>query len=238
MHFSFPIRNHAPEFFGVWCPIIPPIGPEVKPLELGPVKSARTIRDLAARFTPLSDSVAGYTHSRTSQEVIALAQLLESQKWMTGNFALGFAQVTPQGFIRATESNVVDSVTGFIAMWFDRSMDTARLNGLEPAIRAAGSVVSSILTRSTTRSFHRSENRSFLWRTSPDIVGAFISRRALQLGLPVFWTCRKDHLAQLHFDIRQYNCIDWMDEPDLAKRLQRRIEAVIGRGPVKQTDAG
>jgi hypothetical protein len=57
-------------------------------------------------------------------------------------------------------------------------------------------------------------------------------------GLPVFWTCRKDHLAQLHFDIRQYNCIDWMDEPDLAKRLQRRIEAVIGRGPVKQTDAG
>jgi hypothetical protein len=48
MHFSFPIRNHAPAFFGHrqiaaagegghGRPIFSPIGPKVKPLELGPV---------------------------------------------------------------------------------------------------------------------------------------------------------------------------------------------------------
>jgi hypothetical protein len=52
------------------------------------------------------------------------------------------------------------------------------------------------------------------------------------LGLPVFWTCQKDHLSGLHFDIRQYNCIDWTDTDDLAVRLRRRIEAVIGVGPI------
>ncbi len=56
---------------------------------------------------------------------------------------------------------------------------------------------------------------------------------AMGLGLPVFWTCLKDDLANLHFDIRQYNCIDWIDTADLAKRLKRRIEAIIGIGPIK-----
>jgi hypothetical protein len=52
------------------------------------------------------------------------------------------------------------------------------------------------------------------------------------LGLPVFWTCRQDDLDKLHFDIRQYNCIDWADPPSLQTRLTRRIEAVLGRGPI------
>jgi hypothetical protein len=54
---------------------------------------------------------------------------------------------------------------------------------------------------------------------------------ALGLNLPVFWTCRKDNLTDLHFDIRQFNCIDWNDPGELAHRLQKRIEAVIGAGP-------
>ena len=52
---------------------------------------------------------------------------------------------------------------------------------------------------------------------------------AIGLGLQVIWTCRKDHIEELHFDIRQYNCIDWETERDLAQRLQQRIEAMFGR---------
>ncbi|MFC1886373.1 hypothetical protein ACFLZM_04890, partial [Thermodesulfobacteriota bacterium] len=29
------------------------------------------------------------------------------------------------------------------------------------------------------------------------------------LGLEVIWTCNKNDIDKLHFDIRQYNCIDW-----------------------------
>jgi nucleoside 2-deoxyribosyltransferase len=52
---------------------------------------------------------------------------------------------------------------------------------------------------------------------------------ALGLGLPVFWTCRKDDLKNLHFDIRQYNCIDWADTVDLATRLSRELRPLCCR---------
>lgn len=54
---------------------------------------------------------------------------------------------------------------------------------------------------------------------------------ALGLNLPVIWTCRADDIGNLHFDVRQYNCIAWKDEADLAGRRQLRIEAIVGRGP-------
>jgi hypothetical protein len=53
------------------------------------------------------------------------------------------------------------------------------------------------------------------------------------LALPVIWTCRKDDMPNIHFDTRQYNCIDWETPDELANRLLKRIEAVIGRGPLK-----
>lgn len=54
---------------------------------------------------------------------------------------------------------------------------------------------------------------------------------ALGLGIPVIWTCRKDAMEDLHFDIRQYNTIDWESDEELARRLQHRIEATVGEGP-------
>ena len=42
-------------------------------------------------------------------------------------------------------------------------------------------------------------------------------------------------MSDLHFDIRQYNCIDWETPDELARRLKVRIEAVIGDGPLKAT---
>jgi hypothetical protein len=56
---------------------------------------------------------------------------------------------------------------------------------------------------------------------------------AMGLGLQVIWTCRKDDIPELHFDVRQYNCIDWENEAELAQRLQYRIEALFGRGPLR-----
>lgn len=50
---------------------------------------------------------------------------------------------------------------------------------------------------------------------------------ALGLGLPVIWTCRKDNLENLHFDIRQYNFIDWETGEELQERLTNRIQATI-----------
>jgi len=48
----------------------------------------------------------------------------------------------------------------------------------------------------------------------------------------VFFTCRKDDMEKLHFDIRQYNCIEWKeDKPEEFKiAITNRIEHVIGHG--------
>jgi nucleoside 2-deoxyribosyltransferase len=58
---------------------------------------------------------------------------------------------------------------------------------------------------------------------------------ALGLNTPVFWTCHEipedaPKEAQLHFDTSHFNFIMWSDLDELKVRLQRRIEAVIGRG--------
>ena len=53
------------------------------------------------------------------------------------------------------------------------------------------------------------------------------------LGIPVFWTCRKGDMDKLHFDIRQFNCIDWKTTEELATRLNVRLEAMLGAGPNK-----
>ena len=55
---------------------------------------------------------------------------------------------------------------------------------------------------------------------------------AIDLDLRVIWTCKKDQIKELHFDIRQYNYIDWETPTELAKRLQLRIEAMLGQGPL------
>jgi hypothetical protein len=52
---------------------------------------------------------------------------------------------------------------------------------------------------------------------------------ACQLSL----LAKKDEMEKLHFDIRQYNCIDWQTPEELAGRLQPRIEAMFGDGPYK-----
>jgi len=40
-------------------------------------------------------------------------------------------------------------------------------------------------------------------------------------------------MGELHFDIRQFNCIDWATPEELASRLCVRLEAVLGLGPNK-----
>jgi hypothetical protein len=41
----------------------------------------------------------------------------------------------------------------------------------------------------------------------------FETRFAIGLGLQVVWTYKKNEIAALHFDIRQYNCIAWRTGP-------------------------
>ncbi|WP_018317311.1 hypothetical protein [Bradyrhizobium sp. WSM2793] len=184
--------------------------------------------------------IVGLTHSHSDGDVQALARLLHDNGWLEEGYTGGIAQISPRGFMHASDSRVSESVTGFIAMWFDKSMDVARDQGLDPAIRAAG--YTPVIVSGVEHINKIDDEIVSQIRKSKFLVADFTGHRggvyfeagfAMGLGLPVFWTCRRDDLANLHFDIRQYNCIDWVDTTDLAARLTRHIEAIIGPGPVK-----
>ena len=77
---------------------------------------------------------------------------------------------------------------------------------------------------------------------APGVEPFFLSRKVTRymagfakgLGHEVLWSVREDHLADVHFDTRQYNFIRWQtnDLPGFAKALRNRIEATVGKGPL------
>jgi nucleoside 2-deoxyribosyltransferase len=54
----------------------------------------------------------------------------------------------------------------------------------------------------------------------------------LGLGRTVIWTCNKSDFDKVHFDTRQYNTIVYENTDELKTRLQFRIEAILGKGPI------
>ena len=94
-------------------------------------------------------------------------------------------------------------------------------------------------TASMTRSSHAYGRRRSLSRIFTGHRGGvyFEAGFALGLGREVIWTCRKDDMKDLHFDIRQYNTLDWEDPEDLATRLQHRIEVTVGKDPKTVVDS-
>ena len=127
-------------------------------------------------------------------------------------------------------------------MWFAEDLMPLWNEAIEPAIRLAGYDPKRI-------DQHEHVNRIddeivAMIRRSRFVVADFTGQRggvyfeagyALGLGLRVIWLCRDDELDHLHFDTRQYNFLVWKagEYADLAKRLQNRIEATLGRGPIK-----
>ncbi len=147
--------------------------------------------------------------------------------------SLGFEKV--EGLLRATP----DSSQAFVAMWFSEEMESAWKNGLCAGIASAGYDPFRISQKEHINKIC-DEIISEI-RRSVFIVADYTEHRggvyyeagfAAGMGLPVINTCRKGHMGDLHFDIQQYNCIDWETESELSDRLRKRIEAVIGCGPL------
>jgi len=131
-----------------------------------------------------------------------------------------------------------ESVNGFIAMAFDPSR---KLYGeaISEGIKAAGY---NPIRIDQVEHVNRIDDEIIARiRSSKFLVADFTMQRngvyfeagfMLGLGRTVIWLCDKVELSQVHFDTRQYNMIDYENAEDLKKRLQLRIEALLGKGPV------
>lgn len=193
-------------------------------------------------YNPVTPALVGVSYSEDPNDLGIILQYLQDEGFLTNELDPGGARrVTPKGHIAADElrSRRAASSQAFVAMSFSDEMKAAYDNGIEPGIRNAG--FSSMLIRNKEHANKIDDEIIAEIRRSAFLVADFTNHRqnvyfetgfAIGLGLQVIWTCRKDHVSELHFDIRQYNCIDWQDNAELARRLQRRIEASFGRGPL------
>jgi hypothetical protein len=154
-----------------------------------------------------------------------------------------YLALTPRGIMQVEEwgHSYIASIQGFVAMWFDEKMEPAYKEGFYPAIAGAGYTPQRIDSKEHVSKICDEIVAEI--RRSRFVVADFTGQRggvyyeagyASGRDIPVIWTCHKDELDKLHFDIRQYNFIDWGTPQELARRLQVRIEAVIGEGPRKQ----
>ena len=186
------------------------------------------------------------TYSQDANEVGFLLRLLSDQGLMEATAMGGSCEVLPSGYLAADKltRGAVRSEKGFVAMWFDEELAPAYENGFQLGILNAGY---DPIRVDRVEHINRIDDEIIAHiKTASFIVADFTGHRggvyfeagfALGLDLPVIWCCRKDDLADLHFDIRQYNCIDWETPDELAIRLQNRIEATVGKGPKTVLDA-
>lgn len=149
-------------------------------------------------------------------------------------------QVSPKGLLYLEGRRESVSSVGFCAMWFSPDVLPLWTNVIEPATRAAGYEPVRIDSKPHNGKIDDEIMASI--RASRFVVSDFTGNRggvyyeagfAHGLGLPVIFMCREDALKDMHFDIRQYNCILWSPEKleDAKAQLRNRILATLGQGP-------
>ena len=180
------------------------------------------------------------TYSVDVGEVGFLLKLLSEQGLMNAVAMGGHCEVTPSGYMTVDELTRKPTLSdkGFVAMWFDAGLEAAYEDGFQVGILNAGYDPVRIdrvehINRIDDEIIAHIKSASFVVADFTGHRGGvyFEAGFAYGLDLPVIWSCRKDDMDDLHFDIRQYNCIDWETPEELALRLQRRIEATLGKGP-------
>jgi hypothetical protein len=204
------------------------------------VAAAESIQRLTETFDARDDKFVGVSYSDDPKEFEVILEYLLGEGLIADEHSTS-QYLTPRGYISADELRArrAASTQAFIAMSFADELRPAYEHGLEPGISTAG--FKPMLIGKKEHANKIDDEIVAEIRRSAFIVADFTGHRqnvyfecgfAIGLGLQVIWTCKKDDIKHLHFDIRQYNCIDWEHPTELAQRLQKRIEAMFGRGPL------
>ena len=205
------------------------------------------ITDFAGQYLKEDNSWMAISWSLNKQELQEVIHFLESDDrlYLESIDGKQRCKILPKGWKRLEELKEINisSSQGFVAMWFDEQLQTVYENTISEGIVDAGYRP------------HRVDQREYNDKIDDEIIAQIRQSRfvladftghrggvyyeagyAMGLGIPVMWTCREDEIDDLHFDIRQYNCIPWKEDElaDYQKKIQNRIESVIGKGSYRR----
>jgi hypothetical protein len=181
-------------------------------------------------------------YGKNSSDLFDVLTYLEKKSYIT-NITTGDFRLSIEGMMRVDELMAKNPMSrqAFVAMWFSEDMNSAFSDGFDPAIRAAGYIP--VRVDKVEHANDINDEIIVQIKRSRFVVSDMTGHRngcyfeagyAMGLGLPVILTCRHDHKDELHFDLRQFNCLEWSDFDMLKQALTRRILHVIGEGPVQQ----
>lgn len=211
-------------------------------------RSMRLIAAIVQKIGYDTNSVYGFgddplllavSYSAGPDELDLLLQILDGEDLISYK-GRSNVRLTPAGCLAAEELTQARSasVQGFVAMWFDPSMNDAYTLGFDRGIRQAGyrplridnkehagPISDAILAEIRRSRFVVADY------TGTNNGVYFEAGFAMGLGIPVIPTCRADWLDKLHFDIRHINTLKWDDPQHLAAGLAKRVSAVLGDGP-------
>lgn len=208
------------------------------------VEAERGQSKLGENFNINDPRFLSATYSANHDEVAFLLKVLAEQRLAEGKSLGGTCEILPAGYMKLDDirHQVGESSQGFVAMWFKDELTSVYETGFEPGLLKAGY---DAVRMDRLEHVNRIDDEIIRQiNASQFVVADFTGHRggvyfeagyALGKDIPVFWTCRKSDMDDLHFDIRQFNCIDWEESSELASRLAIRIEAVVGAGPKKTT---
>jgi len=132
-----------------------------------------------------------------------------------------------------------ESTFAFVAMCFHKSMSGVYDDAIAPAIRRARYEPVRVdrvhhVNRIDDEIIGRIRGSRFMVADfTGQNAGVYFEAGFMRgLGRNVIWMCRKADMAQLHFDTRQYNFIDYETFAEAKKRLYDRIVAIEGEGPI------
>ena len=183
-------------------------------------------------------------------EIEYLLRYLEQRGWLEcfgiwEQTTLMHCRVTVDGHTEiGRQLAATDSSQVFVAMWFDDSMSDAYREGIQPAIKAAGYrpvIISGVDHSGLVDDAIVAEIRKSRFLVADFTQGDDGARGGVYyeagfargLGLEVIFTCHDDKFSKVHFDTNHFPYIRWTSYEDLRERLEKRIEAVVGRGPLE-----
>lgn len=187
--------------------------------------------------------VLAASFSTNFNELTFLVNFLVKQDWLTSNSTNRLYQITPCGHIevdKLTRGVPQESDKAFVAMSFAKELTNVYEKGFQVGIENAGYEPVRIdrkehINKIDDEIIVEIKNSAFVVADFTKHRGGVYFEAGFGLGmnLPVIWSCKEDDLNNLHFDIRQYNMILWNKNEieELARRLQHRIEAILGKGP-------
>ncbi len=149
--------------------------------------------------------------------------------------------LTPKGSLELESAASAGSALALCAMWFHADVLPLYTDVIQKASRACGYDPLRLDRKEHNNSIDDEIIASL--RGARFVIADMTGHRggvyyeagfAHGLGLPVIFMLREDDQKDIHFDVRQQNFILWKsdDLPEARKRLENRIRATLGQGPL------